>query len=537
MNEIKVYKLNQTYFTLETPNEECDKELYSYFSCVIPEMRFSKAYKNKNWNGKISFYEAKNGLLPIGLFPNLRQFSKSYSYTLNLLFDKSEFTGSFDEQFLDAFLVDIFKNHKKPDFKLRYYQKDSIQAILKRKRGVIKAGTSAGKSAIIYSVTRYFHSLNKRTLIIVPNQGLVEQFYTDFKNDIGWEEVDENCSRMYSGKLPNLRHNILISTYQTLAKQENNFFESFDCVLVDEAQTAQSKSIADKILRKCSQTEYRIGFTGTLPRGKYESMRIQAYLGDVIYSISTEELQKGGFVNKCKVASLILKYGKDDVSALWSQATVTEFGMLLEYQDEVRFINSHPKRNNSLKYVFSKVKDKQNSLLLVNEIAHLGEVEKYVSENLPKYKIYVITGEVDVDEREAIRQVMESEGNVILLATYGTMSAGVSITNLEHVILFRSFRSEIRVLQSIGRGLRLREGKATTIIWDIVDYLPLDEVEDGGNEKTHYNHSFNQWNVYDKTKTFGKDLGEIKFGRMDYYKEQKFETVQIIKNLDEFENS
>lgn len=532
MNEIKVYKLNETYFTLQTPNEECDKELYSYFSCTIPEMRFSKAAKNKIWDGKISFYDQKKQILPIGLYPILKQFCKTFSYNLNPLFDKSEFSGQIDEPVLDAFLIDIFKNHKIPDFKLRYYQRDSVIAALKRKRGVIKAGTSAGKSAIIYSLTRYFHEQNKRVMIIVPSQSLVEQLYENFQDEFGWQEIEQNCSKMYSGILPNLRHNILIATYQTLAKQQNNFFESFDCVLVDEAQTAQSKSIADKILRKCSLTQYRIGFTGTLPRGKYELFRIQAYLGDVIYSISTEELQKGGFVNKCKVASLIIKYSEEDISALWSNALNLGERLKLEYQDEVRFVNSHEKRNNSLKFIFSKVKDKQNSLLLVNELAHLDEVKDFIIKNLDeKYKIYVITGEVPAEEREKIRNLMETEGNVILLATYGTMSAGVSITNLEHVILFRSFRSEIRVLQSIGRGLRLRAGKATTIIWDIVDYLPCIHKGDFG-EVVQFNHCFNQWNKYDKSKKY-YDI-EIKFGRMDFYNEQKFETVQILKNVEDF---
>ena len=86
-------------------------------------------------------------------------------------------------------------------------------------------------------------------------------------------------------------------------------------------------------------------------------------------------------------------------------------------------------------------------------------------------KIFFIHGGVDAEEREQVRSIVEKENDAIIVASYGTFSTGINIRNLHNVILASPSKSRIRVLQSIGRGLRTSDSKDAVTVYDIADDL------------------------------------------------------------------
>ena len=86
-------------------------------------------------------------------------------------------------------------------------------------------------------------------------------------------------------------------------------------------------------------------------------------------------------------------------------------------------------------------------------------------------KLFYVSGETDVDTRESVREITEREKNAIIVASIGTFSTGINIRNLHNIIFASPSKSQIRVLQSIGRGLRKSDDGRVTELYDISDDL------------------------------------------------------------------
>jgi len=233
-------------------------------------------------------------------------------------------------------------------------------------------------------------------------------------------------------------------------------------ILVSNCHLAKARSI-QKISYLCKNADYRLGFTGTLPEEKADLLNIQSGLGPQICNVKSEDLIDQGILSKIKVANLILKYPKE----------LVDRGKKFDYLGEIDLILENQRRNGIFKWIFSNVKSGENTLILCALIdKHLRVIEKYLRENLDeKYQIHIIYGGTAVTEREKIKKILEANENVIVLASYGTCSTGLNLKKLHNVIFASSYKSKIKVLQSIGRGLRLHLEKSKLIVWDIVDDL------------------------------------------------------------------
>ena len=172
------------------------------------------------------------------------------------------------------------------------------------------------------------------------------------------------------------------------------------------------------------------------------------------------------------------------------------------YQAEVDDINSYKNRNKAINYILDKVGPEENVLILVTKIEHLLTVKKYIEDNYPKKNVYEIYGNTEGEVREEIRKSLEKESGAVLVASYGTFSTGSNVKKLHHIVLFSSYKSQIKVLQSIGRGLRKHESKEFVTVWDCCDNL---QYTDG--RKIYKN-----WTYLHREKN-----------RLSYYEEQQFE--------------
>jgi len=377
---------------------------------------------------------------------------------------------------------------------------------------------NSGKSLVLYSIIRFLLGISeKKILLVVPNVNLVNQMFSDFV-DYGWRDCESYTSLIYSkSKRVDLNKPIIISTWQSLIKKSEDFFDQFGTVIVDEVQTAQSFSVS-KILKNCVSAEYKIGVTGTIPESLVSQFTIYGYLGPKIFSLASSELIERGVLSNIKIANIIIDYPKETIDKLWHD----EDGNIkkVDYNDELNLIYGTPERNNIFKFIIDNIKkDDENILILCHKIDHLKSIRKYLDENFKDYNIHEIYGKTESEQREKIRQLAMINGRNIILASYGVLSLGWNLKRLHHIILASSTRSKTRLLQSIGRGLRTHDSKSHLVVWDIVDNLTF--INNHANKEVkHLNHVYNHF-----------------IQRIQYYANQGFKYITKNINLKSINNN
>ena len=493
MERINVRKYSEVFLQADLDRSQYN-ELKPLLTFKAKDYKFSPRFKAGLWTGEISFLD-KNGLFPIGLLSKFLKFCENYSYEPVLDFKVSEFGEKVSEELLQKFLEIVFP----PTTNIFPYdhQIEAIQKAILFGRGVLNLATSSGKSLIIYSLVRYLIAKNKKIILIVPSISLVEQLYSDFKNDYGWNQVLDHVCLNYGGKILDLSKNVLITTWQSVYKNDERFFEKYDALIVDEAHQMQGKSISE-IGKKCSKAKFRIGLTGSMPDNEADFNTVIGYLGPVIHKVMSKELIDKGIISQIKIKNLILRYPSSMCCARSS------------YQKEVDDINSYANRNLALDHIIKNAKETDNILILVTKIEHLRNIKIYLEKKFPGKVVHEIYGKTEADVRENIRKGLENESGSILVASYGTFSTGVSVKKLHHIVLFSSYKSQIKILQSIGRGLRKHESKEFVTIHDVVDKMCFSD-----GRKTYNNFCYKHW----------------KDNRLGYYREQEFdyenETINI----------
>jgi superfamily II DNA or RNA helicase len=460
-------------------------ELKEYFSCYATNYQYNPKYKAKMWNGKISFFNVHEKTLPIGLLLYIKPFLTKFKYKIRFEFDRSKLKNNITTDDLTAFhnvLFDGVTNNGKAVFP-RDYQHNAILSALQHKRGVLEAATGAGKSIIIYSIIRFImEHVEGKVLLVVPSISLVSQMFSDFR-EYGWWDNYDDVSLLYgTSKSYDPKKKVLISTWQSIHKKTSKFFEQFDAVLVDETHNAKSASI-QTVLKKCVNAEYKLGMTGTLPTEPIDRFNIFGYLGPVIYKLKSHELISRGFLSDMRVINTYLRYPHKDIVDNKKRT----------YAEEIKFITKNEDRNKILKYIISSkhVKEVENILILAQRLSHIDDMEKYLKKEYPNRTILKISGMTHADERERIRQYVECNDGIILVATYGTLSTGVNIPKLHHVIFASFYKSKIKVLQSVGRGLRLHKSKKIMYVWDIIDDMRWKKKKrKNSKEEYGYNYAF-----------------------------------------------
>lgn len=491
--DITIQKQNNSYVQIHC--DECmNHKIYCLFSAFQPGYRFNPRYKLKLWDGKIHCYSPITQLLPIGLVDNLLNWCKKNNYTYKLFgLDDFKDTINFADMKNEI-------NSQITKFDARDYQLSAIYQALTNKRGVLLSCTGSGKSLMIYGILKYLiNRKNKRhLLLIVPSVSLVEQMYSDFI-DYGWKNIENDVEKLYSGMDPTFKTPVLISTWQSLENQDKDFFADFQGVIVDECHGTKA-NVVSRLLKQCLGADYKIGTTGTLPTETADQLMINGVLGNVIYELKSKQLIELGYLTKIVVASIFVKYPQEFIMANKDRT----------YQEEVKVVEEKPERNRTLNFVIDHSKPTDNILILVNHKEHLKSVKEYLNLVYPDRKVSIIMGEVKAKERESIRTGIEDEDGTLLLATYGTVSTGINIPKLHAVMLYANSKSRIKVLQSIGRGLRKHVSKNKVIIYDIIDDLSY-KTRTG---KAHKNYCMQH---YDE--------------RLSYYTEQEFPVVETAINI------
>jgi superfamily II DNA or RNA helicase len=465
---------------------ECEphivSELSEYFCFDVPGAKFMPAVKKRLWDGKIRMLDRNTGQINAGLYWAIKKFAMQRGYGIKV--EPSDYGYPYDTNKINHVQTMEWIDTLGLPFKPRDYQYDAFTHGIQYKRAILLSPTGSGKSFIMYLLMRWYlaQQTNRKVLIIVPTTSLVEQLYSDFK-DYGFD-VEQNCHRIYSGKDKETEKPIIISTWQSVYKLHPVWFHQFGAIFGDEVHGFKSKSLSS-IMNKAKNAEYRWGTTGTLDGTQVHKLVLEGLFGPVHRVTSTHELQQKNTLAKLDIDIILLEYSKEQCKAMEGKT----------YHEEIDFIVSNEKRN---KFIANLAVDRTgNTLVLFNLVDRHGKVLRDLIEAKLKngQRLFYVSGETKTSDREQIRNIVEKQKNSIILASLGTFSTGINIKNIHNIIFASPSKSQIRVLQSIGRGLRVSEDGTDTHLYDIADDLHV------GNRKNFtLLHSGERIKIYNSEK-------------------------------------
>jgi superfamily II DNA or RNA helicase len=332
---------------------------------------------------------------------------------------------------------------------LRDYQVEAINNFLENPQSLQQIATGAGKTITTATLSHIAEPYG-RSLVIVPNKSLVEQTEEDYINcglDVG----------VYFGDRKQLGKTHTICTWQSLnildKKHKDGsavlslaeFLEGVSTIIVDEVHQAKAEVLKNLLTRNLRNAPIRWGLTGTVPKEKFEFESIHASLGPVIGSISAKELQDKGVLSQCHVNVVQLI------------DTVAHAG----YQEELKYLVTNKQRVEYIGKLLNNVKQSGNTLILVDRIS-AGEM---LAELIPDSTF--ISGSVKVKDRKETYDTIREGTNEVIIATYGVAAVGLNIPRIFNLVLIEPGKSFVRVIQSIGRGVRKAKDKDFVQIWDL----------------------------------------------------------------------
>ncbi len=455
MSSCKLIIQDEVNIKIEGLPVEVRRKLSNTFKYEDPTARYRPAYKLGRWDGSISLF---------GLGGNgyLSQLPKVLEVLYNSNVDVEEIVDQrnpIDIKFntvTETYWADQGKTWPKghvfegQPIMLRDYQVDTINTFLTNPQSLQEVATGAGKTITTATLAQLCEPYG-RTIIIVPNKSLVEQTEEDFVN------VDLDVG-VYYGDRKDLNKTHTICTWQSLnildKKSKNSeyeiltlaeFLDGVSCVIVDEVHMAKADVLKKLLTQNLSNAPIRWGLTGTVPKDAFESEPIFVSIGPVVGGIKAHELQEKGVLSQCHVTIAQLM-------------DVPEFK---SYADELKYLVTDDDRMIYISQLINTISKSGNTLVLVNRI----DSGKFLVNEL-EGSVF-ISGEVKTKDRKEEYDEIKTSDNKVIVATYGVAAVGINIPRIFNLVLLEPGKSFVRVIQSIGRGIRKAEDKDFVQIWDV----------------------------------------------------------------------
>ena len=349
---------------------------------------------------------------------------------------------------------------------LRDYQESIVNTCITLGRGVVVLATAGGKTLTMASLIQaYYNMSNKQQftcLVIVPDIGLVNQTNSDFQE---YGVSFSHCKWSGNNQL-NLQCNVIVCNMGILQskKSDLSFLPHVDLLVIDEVHKLRSGNKINKILDKIETTS-RFGFTGTMPENKEDQWNVIGKIGPILYTKNSYELREEDYIAPAKVLVLRLRYQNYQPEYGYDH----NFNPLKKYKEELEYLHTSKFRNEIIKRLCMNFNN--NALLLVDYIDHGKLLHANLSTTLKDKQVYFIRGDMEIDEREKIRKLMEKSNNVVCVAISKIFSTGINIKNLHYIMFCSGGKAKVKIIQSIGRGLRQHKSKTLLKIIDIADQL------------------------------------------------------------------
>ena len=427
------------------------RKLVNKFKYEIPGARFMPAVRLGRWDGCVSFF-SMGGQTYVNMLDEILPIIEAEGYHINLTDDRPPLELSFNE--IDAnYLADtkwpIGHPAQGQPIVLRDYQVEVINKFLHAPQSIQEIATGAGKTIITATLSKLCEPYG-RTVIIVPNKSLVTQTEEDYKNigvDVG----------VYYGDRKQLNRTHTICTWQSLnnlmkASKDglatttmSEFAEDVACVIVDEVHMAKADVLKQLLTGPFAHCTIRWGLTGTVPKEDYNQKSLSVSIGQVAHRISASELQDKGILANCHVNII----------------QTEDFVAYKTYQEEQKYLTTTKTR---MGYVANEIKDiakSGNTLILVNYVKTGELLEEFITDAV------FVSGKTKVQDRKDEYDEIKTASNKIIIATYGVAAVGINIPRIFNLVLIEPGKSFVRVIQSIGRGIRKAQDKDHVQIWDI----------------------------------------------------------------------
>lgn len=428
------------------------RRLAERFKFEKPGARYIPSVRLGRWDGKVAFFQL-GGSTYINLLPEILPILIEEKYEISVE-DQREYQVDYD-------LGEIEKNYfshinwptTHPEagksIVLRDYQVQVINEFLKAPQSIQEVATGAGKTLITAALSKRIEE-HGRSIVIVPNISLVTQTEADFVNmglDVG----------VFYGQRKEFGHQHTICTWQSLDKlmkktQDQSaeitigeFIEGVVCVIVDECHIAKTESLKTLLSGAMSNIPIRWGLTGTVPREDYAYKALHVCIGELESKLSASELQRRGVLANCHVNII----------------QMIDTAAFSNYQSELKYLLSEPGRLDKIAEIVDSAKESGNVLVLVDRISSGKELESRLENS-----VFISGSTASSDRQEHYEEISDSEGKIII-ATYGVAAVGINLPRIFNIVLIEPGKSFVRVIQSIGRGIRKAADKDFVQIWDV----------------------------------------------------------------------
>ena len=417
----------------------------------LPYAYHLPSYKLGRWDGHIRFCDI-GGRTYLNLLDRILPIIEDQDYEVDIddQRQKHEFNFNAIDESLH-FNKTWGKKHPQAGqpIVLRDYQVKTINSFLEQPQCLQEIATGAGKTIITATLSQLVQKYG-RSIVIVPNKSLVTQTEEDYKTiglDVG----------VYYGDRKEFNKQHTICTWQSLnvllKKSKKNevdvrigdFLKDVVCVMVDEVHQAKADVLKTLLTGPFSNVPIRWGLTGTIPKEDYEMASLQASLGEVIFKLTASELQEKGVLAKCHV------------NIMQTQDTQ----VFSNYANELTHLVTNNERLGFIVDLIDKIRAKGNTLILVDRIKSGQMLEELIVDSV------FIQGRTKMEDRAEEYDEIATEQHKVIIATYGVAAVGVNLPRIFNLVLLEPGKSFVRVIQSIGRGIRKAEDKDHVEVWDI----------------------------------------------------------------------
>jgi superfamily II DNA or RNA helicase len=433
---------------------ECRRKMTSSLEFYVPGAQYTPAVRLGRWNGKMSYCDI-GARSYLNLLDKLLPIVQHFGYDVEID-DQRQVNENFEfelvkEDSYSHLCWPAGHTYEGNPILIKEHQLEVINSYLTNITGINIAPTGSGKTLITAILSHKVQPYG-RSIVIVPTKDLVTQTEEDYINmglDVG----------VFFGDRKEYLKTHTICTWQSLeslAKKSkehnleidiNAFFKGVVCVIVDEVHKAKADVLRRLLSTYLNNAPIRWGLTGTMPEEEGDKVGVVACIGPLLGKINTKDLQDKGILAQLHVNVLQMQ----DVGAAASG----------NYQTELKWLTTNEPR---LKFVAGKVQEISetgNTLILVDRIETGEMLQSLIPDSI------FVSGRMKSKDRKAeYKEVQEVDGKVII-ATYGVASTGINIVRIYNLILFEAGKSFVRVIQSIGRGIRVAPDKDFVNVYDI----------------------------------------------------------------------
>lgn len=474
------------------------KELWEFYGIFIKGYFFNPLVKLGRWDGKVRFF-SESGKTYINLLPEIIPVLKAKGYKLKLVDNRRYFNIDVPE--IDNTYLSAWNDPDGNPYILGEHQVNAINAVNNNHGGIILAGTGAGKSIMAAALIKLYESTHKmKVIVIVPSQDLVTQTCEEIKQfdiDVG----------MYDGDHKDISKQHLVSTWQSLQNNQK-IIALYDGVIVDECHGVKATILKDILNGPGASCRFRIGLTGTLPKEECDAMNVRMSLGNVVYEIPAIDLINSGWLAFLKLKMYQLT---EDVTEQWlkyqethpkeaAKLTYKKFKdqYFPDYAAEKAYLKTKESRNKFIAHLIIQAREIRGNCFVIVDTVPFG---KKLAKLIPNsYFIYAKDGS---DVRKEIYSLFKERDDMVVIATAGLVSTGLNIKRIFNLFLVDQSKSFIRIIQSIGRGLRKALDKDTVYVYDIY-----------GDFKYAKSHS-NDRKKYYKEQRYDYDVKVVDYEKID----------------------